>query len=347
MNDEFYEYCPRCQANLTLQKGYSNKLPFWECKGCGEMLINPEVDADDDIAWICDGCGEMLNVQPGFSNNKGQWNCLLCGTANRIDESEVYLSGDEYSIAMNDPYRGMSQQDVLAIAEYEEVEPINGRQNVLLVSDSNDKLFVKKTLKNYDASIYRYIMENPVEYMPKVFAVYESKNHLVVIEEYIEGVTLAEYLEDECFDQETAIYIAIRICLILLNLHDGEHAIVHRDIKPSNIIIDSEGDVYLLDINAAKWYKPDQVEDTVLLGTRDYAAPEQLGYGSEASSPKTDVYALGVLMNVMITGTTPKKQKVDGSLGGIIDRCMNMEAKNRYSIDELLRALAEIGGVYD
>ena len=60
-NNEEYEYCPRCDANLTLQKGYSNTLPYWVCKGCGEMLINPEVEGD--IAWICDGCGEMLNIQ--------------------------------------------------------------------------------------------------------------------------------------------------------------------------------------------------------------------------------------------------------------------------------------------
>ncbi|MBQ1894182.1 MAG: hypothetical protein II167_00640, partial [Clostridiales bacterium] len=44
-----HEFCPRCDANLTLQKGYINTLPYWVCKGCGEMLINPEVQADSDI----------------------------------------------------------------------------------------------------------------------------------------------------------------------------------------------------------------------------------------------------------------------------------------------------------
>ena len=68
-----YEYCPRCDANLTLQKGYSNDLPYWVCKGCGEMLINPAVDAPDDVAWICDECGAMLNVQEGFENNNGDY----------------------------------------------------------------------------------------------------------------------------------------------------------------------------------------------------------------------------------------------------------------------------------
>ena len=67
-----HEFCPRCEANLTLQKGYDPSLPFWVCLGCGEMLINPEVDTDTDIAWICDGCGHMLNIQKGFREDCGK-----------------------------------------------------------------------------------------------------------------------------------------------------------------------------------------------------------------------------------------------------------------------------------
>ena len=57
------EFCPRCDANLTLQRGYRNDLPYWECKGCGEMLINPNIDTETNIVWLCDECGAMLNVQ--------------------------------------------------------------------------------------------------------------------------------------------------------------------------------------------------------------------------------------------------------------------------------------------
>ena len=60
-----YEFCPNCDANLTKQKGYDRTLPYWVCLGCGEMLINPEVDTDSEIAWICDDCGDMLNTQKG------------------------------------------------------------------------------------------------------------------------------------------------------------------------------------------------------------------------------------------------------------------------------------------
>lgn len=102
-----HEFCPRCQANLTLQKGYHNDLPYWICKGCGEMLINPEVYAPSDISWICDGCGTMLNTQPGFNEDCDEWKCTECGFVNRIDVSELYLSEDEFRAELRNPYRGL------------------------------------------------------------------------------------------------------------------------------------------------------------------------------------------------------------------------------------------------
>lgn len=89
--DSEYEFCPHCEANLTLQKGYSPKLLFWNCRGCGEMLINPELEIEDDIAWICDGCGAMLNIQKGFTGEAAEWKCRECGYKNRLDPGEIYM----------------------------------------------------------------------------------------------------------------------------------------------------------------------------------------------------------------------------------------------------------------
>ena len=61
------EFCPRCDANLTLQRGYRNDLPYWECKGCGEMLINPNIDTETNVVWLCDECGAMLNCADRIS----------------------------------------------------------------------------------------------------------------------------------------------------------------------------------------------------------------------------------------------------------------------------------------
>lgn len=373
-DDLAYEFCPRCDANLTLQKGYSNDLPYWVCKGCGEMLINPEVDTEDDIVWRCDRCGCMLNIQDGFvesyssvyipydnghkkghtanshilnshTHNSTEWKCKECGYINKIDISEMYLTEDELKQSLNNPYRGLSDEAVLELSCYEDVKMIGNREDIILVRNiEDDKLYVKKILTDYNISVYRYIQEHPVESMPRLIHIFEGSNCLVVIEEYIEGHTLSEILEKEggCIAKEKAVDITISICRILKELHSTDNTIIHRDIKPSNIIINDEGKVYLLDINVAKWYKPEEVEDTKMYGTLYYAAPEQFGYGFFASSEKTDIYAVGILLNVMITGKIPKEKKVSQPVWDIIGKCISMEPDNRYSADELIEVLESI-----
>jgi len=336
-----HEYCPRCEANITLQKGYSNDLPYWVCKGCGEMLINPEVEGD--IAWICDQCGAMLNIQDGFSEDCGSWTCTECGFENKIDQSEIYVSDDEFKADFYSPYKGLSDEAVLALSLYSEEGAINNRDDILLVKNMvDDKLYVKKILSTYDASVYEYLLEHPVKNMPQIVGVYESDNNLIVIEEYIAGRTLLDIISDGLIEPTKAVYIARRICYIAKELHCLENPIIHRDIKPSNIILDSRGEAFLLDINVAKWFKENEIEDTQLLGTQYYAAPEQLGYGFKASSEKSDIYAIGMILNVMVTGKLPKEEKAPEPLWSVVEKCINLNPEDRYTDEELISALDSI-----
>ena len=126
-NDDLtYEFCPCCDANITLQKGYSNDLPYWVCKGCGEMLINPELETDTDIIWRCDGCGALLNVQPGFDESGDEWTCTECGYKNGLSESDVFLSVDEYESDQSNPYKGLTDEEVLRLSAYADVEQLGG-----------------------------------------------------------------------------------------------------------------------------------------------------------------------------------------------------------------------------
>lgn len=336
-----YEFCPRCNANLTLQKGYNNQLPYWVCRGCGEMLINPEIDDEDNIAWICDQCGTMLNIQPGFRDNNGEWKCTECGFVNIIDQSQIYSSEDEYQAEMQNPYRGLSDEDSLKLSFYQEEEFICGRNDIILVRHHESGIpYIKKLLGIYDKSIYTFLKDYPVEHMPRIIEMFESENCLIVIEEYIEGRTVAELLEEGTFSEEKAVNISKSICNILEVLHNLPKPIVHRDIKPSNLMIDKAGEVILLDMNVAKWYDPDKSGDTRYMGTREYAAPEQVGYGLKASSAKSDIYAVGILLNVMITGQYPRDKRADGEIWKIIKRCISLEANDRYTASELKSELA-------
>ena len=338
--EEEYEFCPRCEANLTLQKGYQNDLPYWVCKGCGQMLINPE--AEGETAWICDQCGSMLNVQNGFSEHFGQWKCIECGKVARIDNSALYLSQEEYLENLKNPYKGLSDESVIALMEYQDVECLDGREDIILIKDSQDTLLVEKFLKTYNRSIYEYLMKHPVEYMPKLQEIYESANCLIVIEEYIKGRTLADVIQDGAFDMQRAIRIARDICIILQQLHSLDSPIIHRDVKPSNIMLTDNDEVFLLDVNAAKWFDPKEIEDTRLLGTWYYAAPEQLGYGFSASSKKADIYAVGVLLNVMLTGALPKERRATGLAWDVIKKCISLEPDERYTDEELISELNDI-----
>ncbi len=337
-----YEYCPRCDANLTFQKGYDNTLPYWICRGCGEMLINPELDTGD-IIWLCDECGALLNVQDGFDESQDEWKCTECGYINGLSDREVFESDDEYQAEMGNPYRGLTDDEMLSLSTYRDESFLDEDKDIILVKNiENGRRFVKKLLTVYDKSIYAYLMEHPIPHMPKIIEMYESSNCLIVIEEYIEGKTLSGMLEEAVIPEHQAIDIARSICNVLLRLHTLESPIIHRDIKPSNVILSQNGQVFLLDMNVAKWYDPEKTDDTRHMGTQYYAAPEQLGYGLRASSPKADVYALGVLLNVMLTGEIPKVQKAAGEIWSIIERCISLDEEKRFTVEELISELDKL-----
>jgi len=338
-----YEFCPRCEANLTFQKGYDNSLPYWKCLGCGEMLINPALETDSGIAWICDECQAMLNIQPCFSEDCGTWKCTECGHENDINPKEVFASDDEYQDEMQNPYRGFSDEDLLELSVYEDEGYLHDNEDVVLVKHrETGQHYIKKLLTTYDQSVYEYLMRHPIQHMPRILELFEGTDTLIVIEELIQGDTVAQLLGTGVIKEDKAIQIAIELCKILDDLHHLEKPIVHRDIKPSNVMISRDDEVWLLDVNVAKWHDPEETDDTRHMGTWNYAAPEQVGYGLTASSPKTDIYALGMLLNVMITGEFPKDQKAKGPIWNIIERCISLNADERYTAGELREALEKL-----
>jgi len=351
MDNLLYDYecadpfCTKCQAILTMQKGYDESVEYWVCRGCGMLLINPDYPGHDEheIVWICDKCSSVLNSQQGFERDTSMFRCRECGYDNVLDSSSIYDSEEEFQSDLNNPTRGMTEADLFKYACYEEAQRISSGHEAYLVREiDTNKLFVKKVLTSYDLSIFYYLKDHPVILMPKIIELLPGREHLVVIEEYIEGETLQQRLDKGVlFDTAETIRIASDICQSLMELHSDPFTIIHRDIKPSNIIIDSDGRARLLDINAAKWFKREDTVDTVLMGTRNYAAPEQ--YGFAASTPVTDIYSLGVLMNVMLEGFIPREKAASGPLSDIIKVCTRLEPEQRYKSAGALRtALLQI-----
>lgn len=233
------------------------------------MLINPDVKMESPVIWICDKCGAVLNQQEGFAEALGEWECRECGFRGKLDKSEIYFSDEEYEADCRNPYKGMSQEALMALMVYKEKESINGRADIMLVEDRDTgEKYVEKILKTYDITVYDFLKRHPIKHMPRLYGVYEGANCLVVIEEYIAGQTLSERIgegwrEKERMEEAEAVRLIKSLCLILQELHSFNPPIIHRDVKPSNIILSEENEVFLLDVNAAKWYNPEKKEDTL------------------------------------------------------------------------------------
>lgn len=106
------------------------------------------------------------------------------------------------------------------------------------------------------------------------------------------------------FSEETVIYWMGKICDVLHYLHSQEpNPIIFRDIKPSNIMIDKKGNLKLIDFGIAREFKEEALTDTVSIGTRGYAAPEQYGLGQ--TNACSDIYSLGATVYHLLTGKSP------------------------------------------
>ncbi len=236
----------------------------------------------------------------------------------------------------------MNIQNELSLSFYKEIALLNVEHQVALVQHIQTKqIFVKKTLDVYNLDVYSYLKDNPVTGIPKIYELIQKDRSLIVIEDYISGQSLEKILETEgALPEDKVIRYTLQLCETLSKLHSSVPPIIHRDIKPTNIIITPFDTAILIDLNAAK-HESDKDEDTTLLGTRGYAAPEQYGFGS--SGAKTDIYAIGKLMNTMLNGSF-SQQTVDGRLNSVIKKCTELSPSHRYnSINDLKNTLSRLG----
>lgn len=238
------------------------------------------------------------------------------------------------------PIRIMTNNNEKFNSNYEPISSDINKKSISIIKDkSTGSLCVKKTLTTYDIDVYKYLHKKPIKNIPKIIDYKLDNDVLTIIEEYIEGITLSDFLESKSLNIKTFYSHIYKLCDIIQNLqkasnlsNKNEKSIIHRDIKPSNIIITPDGDLYLIDLNAAKFYKPSEDKDTTLIGTEEFAAPEQYGFGS--SNKATDIYAIGSLMKHYLTFCND--EEFNKRINPIIDKCMKIDYKDRYrSIFEL------------
>ena len=184
--------------------------------------------------------------------------------------------------------------------------------------------------------------------IPSIVDVIEDGEALLIVMDYVEGLSLDAVLQERgALPQEKVLEWAKQLCRAFVYLHSRKPPVIYRDLKPANVIERPDGTVMLIDFGAAREYRPDRLMDTVSLGTRGYAAPEQYE-GTGQSDARTDIYCLGVMMFQLLTGESPHRLRplreccpsVSAGLDAIVCRCTRVRKEERYqSCAELLYAL--------
>ena len=149
-----------------------------------------------------------------------------------------------------------------------------------------------------------------------------STNFAYIVMEYVNGVSIEQLLDAGAISELRTLEI-IRDAGLALKAA-SEHHIIHRDIKPANIMLASDGTVKLADLGVAKVSgKGDGAPltlDNAILGTPNYASPEQLR-SSNAVDSRADIYSLGVTMHHMLTGVRPfDADSVYGVMANVLDK---------------------------
>jgi hypothetical protein len=127
---------------------------------------------------------------------------------------------------------------------------------------------------------------------PRIVDIFRTENSIIIVMDFIEGVTLDRILAERGPQSEKRVIgWALQICGMLDYLHHLSPPVIYRDLKPANLILKKNGQINIIDFNAARIWKPEADRDTEPLGTRGYAPPEQ--YGISQTDARSDLYALG------------------------------------------------------
>src|SRR6266480_7915452 len=177
--------------------------------------------------------------------------------------------------------------------------------------------------------------------LPRIHDHFSEHGRSYVVMDYIAGDTLEDYLDTliQRLPVEMVLEIGIQLSTVLDYLHNHQPPIIFRDVKPANIMRTADNHVYLIDFGIARHFKPGKAKDTIPLGSRGYAAPEQ--YGKAQSTPQTDIYGLGATLHQLLTGDDPslklfrfepvklRNSPISAQLNALLKQMVEMEMGKR------------------
>lgn len=240
-----------------------------------------------------------------------------------------------------------------------------GMSIVYLAMDNRlNKSIVVKEIRRRDNSNNKLLMDSLKQEsdllknldhaaLPKIYDIID-RGDIYVVMDYIEGESLNRKLKREGKIQaKEVINYGIQLAKVLSYLHNRPTPIIYRDMKPDNVMLTPDGRIKLIDFGISKEYKVDTESDTTNLGTRAFAAPEQIA--GLKNNARTDIYSLGVTLYNLVTGKSLNDppfmlkpiREWDSSLPEgleyIIKKCTETDPADRYeNCDDLLYDLENV-----
>ena len=224
--------------------------------------------------------------------------------------------------------------------ELQFLDALNSKNTVFLVRQpTTGRILTGRRVAVPQAEVYTALQQCRPPHVPCVRAVQpEPDGQFLILQDYIQGITLETVLaQQHTLPWQQAVAICIQLCAALESLHAQK--LVHRDIKPGNVLLTNAGEAWLIDFDISRTCKDIQPRDTALLGTMGYAAPEQFGF--QQTDARADLYALGVLLNQLCTGDFPQNKLVEGPLAKIVQKCIEIDPRQRYDSAAALRRALE------
>ncbi|MDE5582217.1 MAG: serine/threonine protein kinase, partial [Ruminococcus sp.] len=192
------------------------------------------------------------------------------------------------------------------------------------VFEENGEKRIRRTV-NAELPLYETLKNSECKYLPKIYSVDIAEGKTVVTEEFISDKNLLA----ANLNEKQVIRAMVQLCAALDFIHGL--GIIHRDIKPSNILLSENGNIRLIDFEAARFVRDDKDRDTRYLGTDGFAPPEQ--YGFSQTDFRTDIYAAGQTMKTLLGSLSAKKKYAK-----IIRKCTALDPAERY---QSAKALAD------
>ena len=199
-------------------------------------------------------------------------------------------------------------------------------------NDRNNQIYIHSLIA--EANLMKDL-DHPA--FPRIVDIIDTKECLYLVMDYIKGQTLEQVLSEYgAQDEKTVAGWGIELCRALSYLHNQNPPIIYRDMKPSNIIIKPDGTLKIIDFGTARVFNPQKPNDTIALGTRGFAPPEQYSGRTDARS---DIYALGMTMKYLMTGVNPCMEyssnayeagMISELMQRVVEKCIAVDPESRY-----------------